>query len=157
MSKDALSKHSLYNSLTNSDFFQSSPDPTKHANPAKPELVDMGTDPMSVHKVSERQDFGSEYKVNSFSKQLSNQDKSVQAASDSSSKLLPDRKIKRKPTESGGPTSTEFVISKTDNHPYKKFVNASTTTKTQDAGTQSGLNRHSDSKIPPAPANVSSR
>ena len=94
MSKDALSKHSLYNSLTNSDFFQSSPDPTKHANPAKPELVDMGTDPMSVHKVSERQDFGSEYKVNSFSKQLSNQDKSVQAASDSSSKLLPDRKIK---------------------------------------------------------------
>ena len=156
MSKDTLSKHSLYNSLTNSDFFQSSPD-QKNANPTKPELVDMGTDPMSVHKVSERQDFGSEYRVNSFSKQLSNHDKSVQAASDSSSKLLPDKKIKRKPTESGGPTSTEFLVSKTDNHPYKKFVNASTTTKTQDAGTQSVLNRHSDSKIPPASVNESSR
>ena len=62
-------QHSLYQSNTNSEFFQSvAPDldETKEFRfKQKTKLVDMGTDPMSSHKVSERQNFGSEYTANS--------------------------------------------------------------------------------------------
>ena len=61
-------QHSLYQSKTNSDFLQSgAPDlKDEKVQQAKPQqTVDMGTDPMSAHGVSERQNFGSEYTLNS--------------------------------------------------------------------------------------------
>lgn len=58
----------------------------------------MATDPMSVHKVSERQNFGSDYKQNSEEGRKSVSNKSIQA-SDNSDKLLPGTKIKRKLNE----------------------------------------------------------
>lgn len=110
---DNVSKHSLVPSMTNSEFFQSSPEPMKHhklmkegddgdekAQSDDKNYVDMGTDPMSRHQVSEKMNIGSERKTkaNLSAHDDKQSEKSVQA-SQKSEYLLPTKKIKRKPEE----------------------------------------------------------